>query len=53
MRRKLADESGFTLVELLAAVVILMLLGLILNSGLQMAVHSYQTMTAQSETETT
>jgi prepilin-type N-terminal cleavage/methylation domain-containing protein len=51
MRRKLADESGFTLVELLAAVVILMLLGLILNSGLQMAVHSYQTMTAQSETE--
>ena len=34
MRRKLAGHEGLTLVELLAAVVILILLGLILNAGL-------------------
>ena len=51
MRRKLANREGFTLVEMLAAVVILVLLGLILNTGLQTAVDSYRTMIAQSETE--
>lgn len=51
MRRKLAGREGLTLVELLCAVVILILLGLILNTGIQMAVNSYRTMIAQSETE--
>lgn len=51
MRRKLAGQKGLTLVELLAAVVILILLGLILNAGMQMAVNSYRVMIAQSETE--
>ena len=51
MRRQLAGHEGLTLVELLAAVVILILLGLILNAGLQMAMTSYRAMIAQSETE--
>lgn len=51
MRRKLAGREGLTLVELLAAVVILILLGLILNTGIQLAMDSYRTMIAQSETE--
>lgn len=51
MRRKLAGHEGLTLVELLAAVVILILLGLILNAGLQMAMTSYRAMIAHSETE--
>lgn len=51
MRRKLAGHEGLTLVELLAAVVILILLGLVLNAGLQMAMTSYRAMIAQSETE--
>lgn len=51
MRRKLAGREGLTLVEMLAAVAILVLLALILNTGLQMAVHSYRAMVAQSETE--
>ncbi len=51
MRRKLAGHEGLTLVELLAAVVVLILLGLILNAGLQMAMTSYRAMIAQSETE--
>lgn len=51
MRRKLAGREGLTLVELLAAVVILILLGLILNAGIQLAMDSYRTMIAQSETE--
>lgn len=51
MRRKLAGHEGLTLVELLAAVVILILLGLILNAGLRMAMTSYRAMIAQSETE--
>ena len=48
MRKKLNSETGLTLVEMLAAVVILVLL---LGTGLQMAVHTYETMIAQSEVE--
>ena len=48
MRKKLRGEGGLTLVELLAAVVILILLGLLLNTGLQMAVRTYRAVTAQS-----
>ncbi len=51
MRKKLRGEGGLTLVELLAAVVILILLGLLLNTGLQMAVRTYRAVTAQSEVE--
>lgn len=51
MRKKLNSESGLTLVEMLAAVVILILLGLLLNTGLQMAMSTYRTIVAQSEVE--
>lgn len=51
MRKKLNAEDGLTLVELLAATVVLILLGLLLNTGLQMTVRSYRTITAQSEVE--
>ena len=47
MRKKLSRSEGLTLVEMLAAVVILVLLGLILNAGLHMALNSYRTMCAQ------
>lgn len=51
MRRKLKEAAGLTLVEMLAAVVVLILLGLMLNTGMQMAVRSYRTMIARSEVE--
>lgn len=51
MREKLNSESGLTLVEMLCAVVILILLGLLLNTGLQMAVNTYRAIVAQSEVE--
>lgn len=51
MRKKLRGASGLTLVEMLCAVAVLILLGLILNAGLQMAVQSYRVMVAQSEAE--
>lgn len=51
MRRKLREESGLTLVEMLCAAAVLILLGLMLNTGMQMAVRSYRTMIARSETQ--
>lgn len=51
MRRKLAGNGGLTLVEMLAAVAVLVLLGLVLSAGMQMAMNSYHDMVAQSETE--
>lgn len=51
MRKKLNSQSGLTLVELLAATVVLMLLGLMLNTGLQTALSTYRAITAQSELE--
>lgn len=51
MRRKLREKSGLTLVEMLAAVAVLILLGLMLNTGMQMAVRSYRTMIAHSEVQ--
>lgn len=51
MRKKLNSESGLTLVEMLCAVVILILLGLLLNTGLQMAMSTYRTIVARSEVE--
>lgn len=51
MRKKLKSQQGLTLVETLCAVVILILLGLILNAGLQLSVRAYDDMTAETETE--
>ena len=51
MRKKLKSQRGLTLVETLCAVVILILLGLILNAGLQLSVRAYDDMTAETETE--
>ncbi len=51
MARKWKDSRGLTLVEMLCAVAILVLLGLLINTGLQLAVHSYQDITAQEELE--
>ena len=34
MRKKLAEKSGVSLVEMLCATIILVLLGLLLNTGL-------------------
>lgn len=51
MRKKLSGAGGLTLVEMMAAVVILILLGLLLNTGLQMAVSTYRSIVAQSEVE--
>lgn len=51
MKRKLKDHKGLTLVEALAAVVVLVLLVLLLNTGMQMAVKSYHDITAESETQ--
>lgn len=51
MKRKINSEAGFTLVEMLAAVVILVMLSLMLGTGLQMTMDSYQKITAQSEVD--
>lgn len=51
MARKWKDSRGFTLVETLCAVAILVMLGLLINTGLHLAMGSYRDLTAQSELE--
>ncbi len=51
MKKKLCSQKGFSLVEMLAATMVLVLLVLILNVGLNLSVKSYRTMTAESETQ--
>ena len=51
MRKKLREKAGLTVIEMLAATVVLVLLALMLNTGLQMALNTYETMIAQSEVE--
>lgn len=51
MRKKLKEEAGLTMVEMLAASLVLALLALMLNTGLQMVMNTYQTMITQSELE--
>lgn len=51
MKKKLSSRKGFSLVEMLAATMVLVLLVLILNVGLNLSVKSYRTMTAESETQ--
>lgn len=48
---KVKDSRGFSLVEMLCATVILVLLGLMINTGLNLAVKSYQDITVQEELE--
>ena len=51
MKKKLKEKAGLTMVEMLAATVILVLLVLMMGTGLDMAVHSYENMIAKSELE--
>lgn len=51
MRKKLKECGGFTMVEMLCVVVILVLLCLLVNSGLSLAMRSYRDITAESETQ--
>lgn len=51
MRKKLQKTSGLTLVELLCAVVVLILLGLMLSAGMSMAMESYRNVIAASEVQ--
>lgn len=51
MRKKLKNEAGLTVIEMLAATIVLVLLALMLNTGLQMAFNTYETMIAKSEVE--
>lgn len=51
MRKKLRDSAGFSLVETLCAVAVLVLLSLMLNSGLSAAMQTYYDITAESETQ--
>lgn len=51
MRKKLKDSGGLTMIEMLCAVVILVLLCLMMGTGMQMALKSYHTLTAESETQ--
>ena len=52
LRNKLRARKGLTMVEMLAAVVVLTLLCLALNSGMNVAMHAYRTMVAEAETQT-
>ena len=49
--KKLRAQGGLTLIETLAAAVILTLLCLALNSGMNVATHTYRSVTAESETQ--
>lgn len=51
MKNKLREHAGFSLVETLCAVAVLMLLCVMLNSGLSVAVKTYFDITAESETQ--
>ena len=51
LQRKLAENSGLTVIEMLCATVILTLLCVMLATGLSMAVYDYRMLTAEAETE--
>lgn len=51
LRQKLKNSRGLTLVEMIAAVGVLALLGLMLNTGLSMAQDSYNKMTGEAESQ--
>jgi len=49
--KKLSGQEGLSLVEMLCATLVLILLGLLLSSGIQLAANSYRELTAASETQ--
>lgn len=51
MKKKLKNSAGFSLVEMLCAVAVLMLLCVMLNSALSVAMKTYFDLTAESETQ--
>lgn len=51
MKKKLKSGAGFSLVEMLCAVAVLMLLCVMLNSGLSVAMKTYFDLTAEAETQ--
>lgn len=51
MRKKLADAGGFSLMEMLCAVVVLSLLCMLTGTGIQMAMSNYFTLVGESETQ--
>ena len=51
MKKKLKSSAGFSLVEMLCAVAVLMLLCVMLNSGLSVAMKTYFDLTAEAETQ--
>lgn len=51
LRKKLKGQKGFSMVEMLACTVVLLLLAMVLNVGLQAALDSYHRMIAKSETQ--
>lgn len=51
MKEKLKSSAGFSLVELLCAVAVLMLLCVMLNSALSVAMKTYFDLTAEAETQ--
>lgn len=51
MRKKLKECGGFTMVEMLCVVAILVLLCLMVDSGLSLAMRSYRDIVAESETQ--
>lgn len=51
MKKKLDSAGGFTVVEMLCAVAVLVLLCLMLGTGLSMAIKTYRDITAESETQ--
>ena len=52
LARRLRARRGITLVETLAAALVLLLLGLMLNTGLLLARRGYDQLTAEAETRT-
>lgn len=44
-------RRGTTLIELLAAVIVLVVFGMIVNTGLNLVLNSYHTMTSEAETQ--
>lgn len=51
MRKKLKKNAGLTMVEMLAAVAVMTLLLMMLGTGMQMVMSTYQSIIAQSEVE--
>lgn len=51
MKEKLNSSAGFSLVEMLCAVAVLMLLCMMVNTGLSVAMKTYFNLTAEAETQ--